>query len=205
MNLKSLSTIVTTSLVSLSPLTINSANADEFKKGFYSSYSLGAGTYSDLLLSGTILSLPFDYGFSYEGGFGYDFGKTFRTELSYTNTTSSISTGNQAKFGSFMFNGYIDFPLGNSKWAPFVGAGIGTTNVDATNLCTAGGTDDCKDNVSTYAISGGINYALNDKTEITTKLTYFGFGDIDVTDDGTTLRVTDSETLSYRVGLTFKF
>ena len=104
-----------------------------------------------------------------------------------------------------MFNGFIDFPLGNSKWTPFVGTGIGTTNVDATNLCTAGGADDCKDNVGTYNISGGINYELNDKTEILTKVTYLGFGDIDVTDDGTLLRVTGSETLSYRVGLTFKF
>ena len=205
MNLKYLSTIVTTSLLSLSPLTIDSANADEFKKGFYSSYSLGTGTYSDLILSGTIFALPFDYGFSYEAGVGYDFGERFRTELSYTNTTSSISTGHQAKFGSFMLNGYVDFPIENSKWAPFVGAGIGTTNVDATNLCTAGGTDDCKDNVGTFAISGGVNYALNDTTEITTKVSYLGFGDVDVTDDGTLIRITGSETLSYRVGLTFKF
>ena len=205
MNFKSLSTVVTTSLISLAPLTIDSANAEEYKKGFYSSFGLGAGTFSDLLLSGTIYSVPFDYGFSYETGFGYDFGKRFRAELSYTNTTSEISTGNQAKFGSFILNGYVDFPIENSKWAPFVGVGIGTTNVDATDLCSPGGSDDCKDNVSTYSLSGGINYALNDTTEITSKVTYLGFGDIDTTDDGVTLRVSESETLSYRIGLTFKF
>ena len=205
MNFKSLSTVVTTSLISLAPLTIDSANAEEYKKGFYSSFGLGAGTFSDLLLSGTIYSVPFDYGFSYETGFGYDFGKRFRAELSYTNTTSEISTGNQAKFGSFILNGYVDFPIENSKWAPFLGVGIGTTNVDATNLCTVGGTDDCKDNTSTYSLSGGINYALNDTTEITSKVTYLGFGDIDTTDDGVTLRVSESETLSFRIGLTFRF
>ena len=116
-----------------------------------------------------------------------------------------ISTGNQAKFGSFILNGYVDFPIENSKWAPFLGVGIGTTNVDATNLCTVGGRDDCKDITSTYSLSGGINYALNDTTEITSKVTYLGFGDIDTTDDGVTLRVSESETLSYRIGLTFRF
>ena len=205
MNFKSLSTVVTTSLISLAPLTIDSANAEEYKKGFYSSFGLGAGTFSDLLLSGTIYSVPFDYGFSYETGFGYDFGKRFRAELSYTNTTSEISTGNQAKFGSFILNGYVDFPIDDSKWAPFVGVGIGTTHVDATNLCTVGGTDDCQDNVNTYSLSGGINYALNDTTEKTSKVTYLGFGDIDTTDDGVTLSVSESEILSYRIGLTFRF
>ena len=34
MNFKSLSTVVTTSLISLAPLTIDSANAEEYKKGF---------------------------------------------------------------------------------------------------------------------------------------------------------------------------
>ena len=77
--------------------------------------------------------------------------------------------------------------------------------MDAVNLCTAGGTDDCKDDVATYSLSGGISYALNSGTEITGKITYLGFDTINVTDDGILVTVTDSETLSAHIGVKFMF
>ena len=77
--------------------------------------------------------------------------------------------------------------------------------MDAVNLCTAGGIDDCTDDVATYSLSGGISYALNPDTEITGKITYLGFDTINVTDDGTLVTVTESETLSAHIGVRFMF
>ena len=108
-------------------------------------------------------------------------------------------------FGSIILNGYLDFPIENTKLTPFIGVGYGSTNVDAVNLCTAGGTDDCTDDVATYSLSGGISYALNPETAITGKITYLGFDTINVTDDGTLVTVTESETLSAHIGVKFKF
>ena len=179
--------------------------ADVYEKGFYGSLGAGAGTFSDILLVGTPFALAFDAGFSYEGSFGYDFGKHFRADVSYTNTISTIVTDHQAVFGSIILNGYLDFPIENTKWTPFIGAGYGSTNVDAVNLCTAGGTDDCTDDVATYSLSGGISYALNSDTDITGKITYLGFDTINVTDDGTLVTVTESETLSAHIGVKFMF
>ena len=179
--------------------------ADDYEKGFYGYIGAGAGTFSDILLAGTPFALAFDAGFSYEGSLGYDFGKHFRADVSYTNTISTIVTDHQAVFGSIILNGYFDFPIENTKWSPFVGAGFGSTNVDAVNLCTAGGTDDCKDDVATYSLSGGISYALNPNTDLTGKITYLGFDTINVTDDGTLVTVTESETLSAHIGVKFKF
>ena len=202
-------------LKSLAALSIASMNilplapevkADDYEKGFYASIGAGAGTFSDIFYTDTPFAYAFNEGFSYEGSFGYDFGKNFRADISYMNTTSATNINNdQAKFGSIILNGYLDFPIGDTKWTPFIGAGYGSTNVDAVNLCTSGGSDDCKDDVGTYSLSGGISYALNSNTDITGKITYLGFDDIKITDDGTLITVTESKNLSAHLGIKFRF
>jgi len=194
------------SIASLSMLPFaKEVKSDDYKKGLYGYIGAGTGTFSDLVIQGTPFSVNFDPGFSFESSLGYDFGKHFRVEASYSNTTSTTVTDNNAKFRSIIFNGYLDFPIENTKWTPFIGAGYGSTNVDAENLCTAGGTDNCKDDVATYSISGGLSYALDSDKDITGKITYLGFDTINVIDDGLAASVTDSETLSVHIGVKFKF
>ena len=194
------------SIASLSMLPFaKEVKSDDYKKGLYGYIGAGSGTFSDLVIQGTPFSVNFDPGFSFESSLGYDFGKHFRVDASYSNTTSTTVTDNNAKFRSIIFNGYLDFPIENTKWTPFIGAGYGSTNVDAENLCTAGGTDNCKDDVATYSISGGLSYALDSDKDITGKITYLGFDTINVTDDGTRVTVIDSETLSVHIGVKFKF
>ena len=105
--LKSLAALSISSM-SILPLAPE-VKADDYQKGFYGSIGAGAGTFSDILLVGTPFALAFDPGFSYEGSFGYDFGKHFRADVSYTNTISTLVTDHQAKFGSIILNGYFDF------------------------------------------------------------------------------------------------
>tara|TARA_A100001388_G_scaffold174940_1_gene130865 strand:+ start:553 stop:1167 length:615 start_codon:yes stop_codon:yes gene_type:complete len=194
------------SIASLSMLPFaKEVKSDDYKKGLYGYIGAGSGTFSDLVIQGTPFSVNFDPGFSFESSLGYDFGKHFRVDASYSNTTSTTVTDNNAKFRSIIFNGYLDFPIENTKWTPFIGAGYGSTNVDAENLCTAGGTDNCKDDVATYSISGGLSYALDSDKDITGKITYLGFDTINVIDDGLAAGVTDSETLSVHIGVKFKF
>ena len=203
-------TALSIAAISVWPLTAE-VKSEDYKKGFYASIGAGVGTYSDLLLEGTPFEFAFDTGFSYEGSLGYDFGKYFRTDVSYANTTSSIEnnhnsaalTNHDATFGSITINGYFDFPIG--KFTPFVGAGYGSTNVDVADICTTGGTDTCTDDVATYSLSAGLSYALNSNTEIVVKGTYFGFDDITVTDDGTVTTVVETETGSAHIGVRYIF
>ena len=58
---------------------------------------------------------------------------------------------------------------------------------------------------TTWGLSGGVVFALNDHAEPEGKVTYLGFGDITTTDDGVTVTVMASETLSFRLGLRYKF
>lgn len=181
--------------------------AEEYKSGIYGSINIGGGKFSDVEQPGAA-TIGFDTGFSYEGSLGYDFGKRFRADISYSNTTSGATLEGvdiDAKFGSLMLNGYIDFPIAESKWEPFIGVGLGTTKADMEDSCTAAANTDCTDDVFTFGISGGVNYALNSETDITAKITYLGFDDIEIINVGNEVKITDSETLSATVGIKFKF
>lgn len=201
-NLISLLTVGTLGFISP-----NHIKAEEYKPGLYGTINLGAGTFSDVEQAGAG-TVEFDAGFSYEGSIGYDFGKHFRTDLSYTKTTSSATLAGadiDAEFGSFMFNGYIDFPIEDSKWEPFVGLGVGTTTADMEETCTPAANTDCEAQLFTYGISGGLNYALNPKADIMTKITYLGFEDIEITNVGNVVTITGGETVSAYIGIKFKF
>ena len=183
--------------------TFNFIKAEEYTKGIYANLGAGIGTYSDIIWTNGV-NTPFEYGFSFEAGLGYDFGKRFRSELSYINTTSDRDNGNTAKFSSVMINGFIDFPF-ESRFTPFLGAGFGSTSVDADKVCVTGGANDCKDDVATFSLMGGFAYELNDKTDLTAKLTYLGFEDISINNNGSNSKIVDSETLSIHIGARFKF
>lgn len=92
-------------------------------------------------------------GFAGEGGVGYDFGK-FRTELTYVYNRSSINQINfnsavingvyvpsgrtrnvsgSVNSNSVFLNGYYDIETG-SRWVPYVGAGIGYTNLSTPSV-----------------------------------------------------------------------
>ena len=179
--------------------------AEEFGKGVYVNLGIGSGTYSDIVWSDGLVD-TFDFGFGFEAGLGYDFGKRFRTELTYSKLNSEHDgTGNDAQFGSIIFNGFIDFPIEDTKFTPFLGLGFGTTNVDAVDLCTAAAATDCEDDVATFSFSGGLAYSLNDSTELTGKLTYLGFDDISMNNNGTAFTVLESETFTFSIGARVKF
>ena len=200
----SITLITAGSIALMSPYFVS---AEEYRSGVYGSINIGAGKFSDVEQAGAG-TLEFDTGFSYEGSLGYDFGKHFRADLSYSNTTSSSTINGadvDAKFGSIMLNGYIDFPIEDTKWEPFIGVGVGSTKGDMEDSCTAAANTDCTDEFFTYGISGGVNYALNSQSDITAKITYLSFEDIEITNQGVPVTVSGGETLSAYVGMKFKF
>ena len=202
--LNSISYLAAGTIALLSP---DFVRAEEYESGLYGSISLGAGKFSDIEQAGAG-TIDFDPGFSYEGSLGYDFGKRFRADVTYSNTTSSATLAGadiDVNFGSIMLNGYIDFPIEDSKWEPFIGVGVGNTKADMEESCTAAANTDCEDDLFTYGISGGLNYALNPKADIMTKITYLGFEDIDIINVGVPVTITGGETLSAYVGIKFKF
>ena len=140
-----------------------------------------------------------------------DFGKNFRTDISYIRgrsevdgKASGINDGDVVTKG-FMLTGYLDFPIKNTKWEPFIGLGIGSMEMDTTETCDGAATSDCTDDALTYSISGGVNYAINPSTSISAKITYMDYEDIVFTNGGAIIDNIEKSTLSAYTGLKFNF
>ena len=106
---------------------------------------------------------------------------------------------------AYSYNDVPKFPIEDTKWEPFIGVGLGTTQADMEESCTAAANTDCTDNFFTFGITGGVNYALNPGADLTAKITYLGFEDIEITNQGAVVTISESETLSAHVGIKFKF
>ena len=192
-------------------LTGNSLKASEdYPSGIYGTMSIGAGEITNFD-DGLGTDLEFDIDVIYEIGLGYDFGKTFRADISYNGGSSGFDgdplgiEDGDFKFTGFMATGYLDFPIENTKWEPFIGLGLGTMEVDAEEACTVAANTDCTESAFSYSLSGGVNYALSPTSSITGKITYMNIGDITISNAGVDVDLTEITSLSALVGIKFMF
>ncbi len=157
----------------------SSVLAEDKSTGYYLSTGWGLGKVGDIDFetnSGTrIGTLRHESGLEYELGFGYDFGEKYRVDVTYGQTGQNYENSSTPSgyvdtiISTISVNGYVDFP-NESKLTPFVGLGIGSSNVevqggDATAMSFSG-------------ILGGA-YSLNEKVSLEAKLTYRTLGELE--------------------------
>ena len=176
------------------PALADSNNSND-GKGFYGVLSVGlsdvTGTDWETDISGTKYGgdAPVDAGFLGEIGVGYDFGK-WRTDLTFENGGGDLGECTEDKnagttctnsgdlvTNTFMLNGYYDFPT-DSKWSPYLGAGIGQTTLETDQL-TIGGTkyELDKDDVFLYQLKAGVAYPVSVKTDLFAEAAYKVYDD----------------------------
>ena len=127
-------------------------------------------------------------GFTGEVGAGYDFGD-FRTDFTFEKSRVDLggctqetvsgagkdcSTNSEnVETKSLMLNAYYDIPT-NSKWSPYLGAGIGITNYRVKNLKVAGTEYELssKKTPLTYQLKAGVAYRIMEKTDVYTEGVY---------------------------------
>ena len=159
-------------------------------------------------------------GFAGEAGLGYDFGD-FRTELTYIYKGASVGniTGSGTESGTYLgipysdlgysftasgtgtvntnsvfVSGYYDIAT-KSKWTPYVGGGLGYTNVSipaqsgTAQLTALGLTFDQPIEVKGgsagafgYQAKMGVAYAASEKADVFVEATYQGSTDVTVQD-----------------------
>ena len=111
---------------------------------------------------------------TYGGAIGYRFSPNFRaeTDLSYRENDYSLSgvTGSGSeKHLSAMLNGYYDF-ANNSRFTPYVGAGVGFDRATIEANYTASGSTikaDDSDIAFAYNLMAGIGYAVTKNIDLT--------------------------------------
>lgn len=161
----------------------------------------------DYALTGST-SASLSGGAAVEVGVGYDFGSNLRSELSYVFTRPSLNSssfqgqvqaaglaipfaGNvsgegSANSNSILISGYYDIPT-NSRFRPYLGAGIGWTNVSIPSQAFAGVLQIPTGNAAVMAqLNGGnasafgyqaklgVSYLASSKTDLFLEGTYQG-------------------------------
>ena len=129
---------------------------DKNRKGaYYLAGSIGLSKISDISVQNISSNIEFDAGLGLDIGIGYDFGRN-RFEASWVRSQSDgvswlgYSIESDSKIDSFLVSYYYDF-RNNKKWSPFIGASIGSTNLNI-------------DGVEDAGLTYGLGYGLSFKT-----------------------------------------
>lgn len=131
-------------------------------------------------------SIDFGGGFSVDGGIGYDFG-AIRTELTYGYSAPSFNTFNGEYGGSSSLSGKINKNdimasvywdvLPFSRFTPYIGGGIGYTNLSTPNLNIAGyNLGGANKGLFGWQAKAGVSYALAYNWDLYAEGTYSGAG-----------------------------
>ena len=159
--MKNFKKLISASLTGLSLLSAPIFANEYSTKGSYITGSVGASAIGDIDVTGVNSDIEFDTGLGLDIGYGYDFGKT-RVEATWvrgqSDKTSWLGFTVKAKsiMNSIMGSIYYDFRE-DKQWSPFIGASLGSTNVDFDGDTASG---------FSYGIAYGLSYKTSDKTEL---------------------------------------
>ena len=153
------------------------ALSKDYHKGIYNTFYVGAARFKDIYFE-TIGSRGLDPGFEYQLGVGYDFGKRYRIEGTYIKSisefegTSSLNnTYSELTANTFSINAFVDFPNESGVFTPFLGVGLGTSNLDIE------GADKVDNNLRNTDLIAGVAYELSDNLDFDAKYTFRYFQD----------------------------
>ena len=172
---------------------------------FYVTFSGGISSPidTDLLEIGgsEYATFPTDDAFSGEFGIGYDFENTIRTDITYSKSKHDIdnlfNSAGEAELSNIFLNIYTDFESSNSKFTPYVGAGVGSSTFD---LVFDGTT--FSDSSTTYQVKVGTNYAVSKKANLFLEGAYSIISKLTYTEAEGTIK---PNIMSYKAGLRYTF
>jgi outer membrane protein W len=205
------------------------ANDDINNEGrFFSKLYGGTSLLGNQSLSQTGVAAPgatsnasFDTGMAFGGAAGYYFTNNISAELAWDYRSNSLDKANfsdgtrfsDGDFASniFFVNGYYHLdPIMNSKFRPYVGAGLGYIQEIDFDLKNASGveTSYSQDGKIAYQLIAGTSYGLNENWDLTADIRYMRADSIDLKREsgGTAeLRNVDYDPVSLTLGAVYKF
>ncbi|MEE4659709.1 MAG: outer membrane beta-barrel protein [Halieaceae bacterium] len=99
-------------------------------------------------------------------------------------TTGDLVNNGQGEVetNSLFVNAYYDFKT-STNWTPFIGVGIGYSNVDVDYSPSNVGIIDEDDDVFAWQVMGGVSYAFNEQFELTGSVRYRETDEADLNSD----------------------
>ena len=213
------------SLVLMGTTFIGTTKAEEMKQ-FYLTIGGGSNIFLDTDYDETLDGVKYqgdvelESNFSLDGGIGYDFGK-WRTEITYQSMPADLdsisaekvigsvgvtaSASGDVDLKSYFATIYYDLPdykIGDKTLLPYIGAGIGTTNIDigtitVDGISTGGGDDDA----IAYQLKLGSSMEITKKTDLYVEGVYFSTGDFEILGSN----FDPIKSLGLRSGVRFRF
>ena len=122
--------------------------------------------------------------------------------------TLALSPEYEADVTSYMLYAYKDFPSEtNSKFTPYIGAGIGFSSIDTPSQTIAilgqnFVTNAVEEQVFSFGLKGGVDYEVAENTSLYTEIGYLNLAEFD-TDSGEEFDAINSFVVS--AGLKFSF
>ena len=181
----------------------------EDAKGVYVKPNVGYSNISDIKASalGVSVTTEVDSGMSYGLSVGYDFGNDIRTEIGYDKVTgdfnkvAGVAATGDIDASTFSASVFKDFST-DSKFTPYVGVGLGTTDIDVGDITISGTTfTGSKSNTETLTLTLGTNYEFNEGSNLFLEGNYRKVGDVTVSG----VQYTDISTLGVNTGIKFSF
>ena len=163
--------------------------------------------------------IEIDNGLGYQFGIGYDFGNKTRAEFTYSSHNGDLDKVTESTAGvadedldgdvsleSFMISVYRDLGDGNSKFTPYIGAGIGTTSFELDDVKTKDGfkLGDWDDSAFSWQLKGGVSYELTEKMDGYTEVTYLNVGEVGESSGDQEVDI-ESSSVGIFTGVRFRF
>ncbi len=162
--------------------------------------------------------LSFGGGFSGDLAVGYDFG-AIRAELSYVYTRASVNqvsfsdNGNNYDLSSsgiinkndVFASGYWDISTG-SRWTPYIGGGVGYTNLSTPRIKVSSGGDSVSTGSANQGLFGwqakvGVSYGVSNASDVYVEGTYSGASGF----SGDNIRYDSYNDFGAKVGFRYRF
>ncbi len=199
--MKSIKKLFAASVAGLS-LVCSPLFADDYSsKGSYWNVSIGGSAIGDIDVSGISSDIEFETGLGLDLGYGYDFGKT-RVEGTWVRGQSDRTTWVgytvqlDTTIDSIMGSIYYDFRE-DKKWSPFIGASLGSTNVDFDGASASG---------FSYGIGYGVSYKTSDEVDVFFKAHTTVIPDLTfATVNNSSVTITNGNYTNATIGLRYRF
>ncbi len=171
------------------------------KDGVYVGVGIGSAgmgesetKYTDRVWAGQDTTIEYKAGLSTSFLVGYKI-SSFRADVEIFSHSNDFGKASQAQTGrewanitgessasTLLISGYYDFKVKNPKFTPYIGAGVGSTTFKYTEKISNNTLTKDDEKVSSFAITGGLDYAINDKLSIGGAYRLINYGDIKIKD-----------------------
>ena len=189
--------IFMSSLVGIASLTSKAIASDEGSNCLYLTGNIGISSIQNTdweeTLSGTAYKgqISTEPGIRSEVGIGCKAASNLRFELSHIQASGDVdsftaknhltTSSGEIATKSILAGAYIDFPNGQSKFVPYLGVGIGSTNIAMDKLSVNGiETGDGDISTFSYQIKIGSSYELASQTDLYLEASFLGTPEFEI-------------------------